>query len=178
MKPLWARKLTTCRHCGDDVSRGHPRVDDMVRNGRQILRLHYHLPCFHATVDNWFSNNPRPQNLEPKGGRPKLELTAEQKQHRRRLLARLSSLHNYYLPSLKLRDIDSLTRQDLDRFHHFHQRRKELLRQLESCGGIPERYQDSRKRPEAEEAESTEGGKQPNDEVGAMTQQNPATELS
>jgi hypothetical protein len=141
MKPIWAHRETRCHFCHDAIEPKSRRLDDMVRRGAQILRLHYHVECYIEMVKQWFEANPYVAKSGA-GGRPLLDLSEEDKKQRRQVLNNLSALKQYYLPRLNFSaDISDMEINDLKKFKRFHQRRKELLEKLEKLGGLPEQYQ-------------------------------------
>jgi len=143
MKPAWAHRETDCDRCGKTIEPQEKRLDDTVRRGETIFRLHYHVKCYFEYIDDYFENNPY-KPTPGVGGRPALDLTDEQRTERRLVLGRLHSLKQYYIPLLDFNtDIDKLSSRDLKRFQRFHQKRKEFLEQLEALGGVPETYQGS-----------------------------------
>jgi hypothetical protein len=127
--------------CKDHIEPKSRRLDDMVRRGEHILRLHYHIDCYFTFLEDWFSNNPYVAKSGT-GGRPVLDLSNEDRKQRRQILNNLSALKQYYLPRLNFSaDISDMDLSDLKKFKRFHQRRKELLERLEKLGGLPEQYQ-------------------------------------
>ena len=142
MKPVWAHRDTKCNSCKKIIPPGSRRLDDMVRRGKTGgIHLHYHIACFTKYIDGWFELNPYTIK-SGSGGRPKLDLSEEQRTERRKILNSLHALKKYYLPKLNFSgDVTKLNLIDLRRFQRFHQRRKELIERLIDVGGIPEQYQ-------------------------------------
>ena len=145
MKITWARRITSCTLCTEDIIPHTQRLDDTIRRNGHFVRLHYHPDCYKGYIDNWIESHPLTP-LTSHGGRPSLDLSPEQKQERQRLLARLSALKSYYLPRdekplLNLQgDISTLTPLDLRRFRNFTTRYNDIVDQLNELGGLPARY--------------------------------------
>jgi len=153
MRVKTAKKSTKCSYCKEEIAPGENvgRLDQKIKRGEKYYELHYHLnkpgqevSCFELYAREAFnripdeqrkyaSNNPR--------GRPKLDLTDEQRARRRKLLRRLHNQFAYYIKGGKLnldpKPIYELTQQDVRRYGKFSSNVYSLLEELKECGGIP-----------------------------------------
>lgn len=151
MKPVWSSRNTRCSFCGDPIPAKTKRIDTWLNKKGNFIRLHYHhekedgKKCFFDSLARWFESHPY-EKPAPKGGRPKLDLTPEQKVLRQKWLSRLSALDNYYIPLLNTEIIQSgnfeaLSHQDFRRIQNYYSKRQEFIQQLEPLGELPAKYQ-------------------------------------
>lgn len=107
-----------------------------------FLRFHYHLACYIQKLERWFETHELVRRTGTGGRPPTLDLTPEQRLQRRKTLAKIAALSNYYLPKLNYNapDITQLSNLDLRRFRNFYLRRSEYLAELKVLGGIPSKY--------------------------------------
>jgi len=145
MKIVWSHRNTNCSLCKENIDKKIQRLDDTVRKGDKIRRLHYHPDCYVKHIRDWVEKHPY-QRVTSNGGRPSLGLSVDESRQRQRLLANLNSLMAYYFPKnapplLNIQgDISSLTADDLKKFQNFTKRRERIVKSLEPLGGLPESH--------------------------------------
>lgn len=140
MLPVWAKRVTSCHTCGDDIPKGNRRIDELIKRNGHFLRLHRHPECLLKEMNDWFATHPMQEITRPGRGKV-LDLTLGQLYDRKKYLSRLASLRQYYLPRLNLSGSpDELTPRDLQRWERFHERYEDAIAHLKDLGGIPERY--------------------------------------
>ena len=156
MRPVIAKRKTTCNFCKDEIDVGLYRLTDTVRIGGKdgvIRTQHYHFEklvdndsqnCYmeqmkaafdrlEETKEDHGSNNPN--------GRPPLDLSDDDRIKRQKLLRRLSNQKRYWLAQnglkLGLVDVRDITEKDVKRLNRLDSNIKEILAGLEDLGGIP-----------------------------------------
>jgi hypothetical protein len=160
MKPVIARKTTTCHYCKEHIEPGSQRFTDVFpaknspgSNGtKQYITRHFHhlksgqeksclelwaLEIFAELPTRFKSNNPR--------GRPSLGLSPENTEKRSKLLKKLQNQIRYYITQgnldlTKPQFIIDVTPQDIRRVARFKKNIEETLEALKTVGGIPDKY--------------------------------------
>lgn len=144
MRPVIARRRTSCHYCKAPILPGSDRLDDVIRAKDFYIRIHYHPQCFSDKSAEWFEENrDKPYRPNRGGGRPALDLLPAEATLRQKLLTRLSALVKYYTPKLNLQTPpDQLEPEDIRVFTNFAARFQAIAAQLGPVGGLPPRYQD------------------------------------
>lgn len=164
MRPVIARRITTCYYCKDSIVKGSERLTDYIRvknnqseSGWSIIRRHFHFrkdgeengnrSCHDRWVVEIFSRMPPyvPRSNNPKG-RPSLDLTNQQKLTRRFLLKRLAAQVRYYIQEGNLdlskpQYLIEVTLKSVRKATRFRDNLNDILKGLEQVGGIPKRYE-------------------------------------
>jgi len=142
MKPVIAKRVTTCHHCHEEIQPGGDRLDDVIKTPKFYRRIHYHPACFQTKIATWYDENRDKIISHPHaGGHPPSNLTEEQRNKRQKILVRLANLVAYYTPRLNLQARpESLTTDELRQFNNFAMRFKDCDTQLADIGGLPNRY--------------------------------------
>ncbi len=162
MKPLIARRVTTCYYCKDPIIKGSERLTDSINiknsnssTGYFTIKRHFHFrkeedsqqSCHDMWVVEIFARMPPPiiKSNNPRG-RPALNLTVEQRTERRILLKRLHSQVRYYITEGNLdlskpQYLTEVTLRDVRKATRFRNNIITILEALEIVGGIPEKYE-------------------------------------
>jgi len=107
MRPVIARRETTCDYCKKPIEKGQDRLDDVIaintKKEKWYKRIHYHPSCFEEKATKWFDENrDKIPVYAHGGGRPPLDMSEEDKAKRHKILIQLSGLFTYYMPKLNL----------------------------------------------------------------------------
>jgi len=153
---LIAKKTTTCEYCNEKILPGSRRVSSTRRYRRNshyaFHRVHYHYQdCFQQVLDNIFAKIAVSlTTTKGAGGRIPLDITAEQRSLRNKMLRRLSYLKGAYQEvcykvemSKQTGSTDKLFGEDsslLKKYGKFCQLQTEALQILEETGGISKNY--------------------------------------
>jgi membrane-bound lytic murein transglycosylase B len=169
MRIMKSHRETICKYCGNIINVGEIRLTDtlVIGPGKQLyngeaaatkpryIRIHFHqarqdqdVSCYELFAQKQadylashedavvISNNPK--------GRPKSNLTDDQRIRRNRLLQRLRQQIHYYMTEKKLdlspRSISYITQQDVKQAQRFKNNLENLIKELEEVGGVPEGY--------------------------------------
>lgn len=168
MRPVIARRITTCYYCKDPIVKGSERLSDTIRvrnpqrdDGNYLsIKRHFHFrkedeatdivdtqSCHDKWVVEIFAKMPPPiiESNNPKG-RPVLDLTKTQRDQRRELLKRLNSQVRYYITEGHLdlsrpQYLTEVTLRDVRKATRFRDNMICILKDLEKVGGIPKKYE-------------------------------------
>ena len=155
MKPVFAKRLTKCEFCKDDILAGTRRYDDVIKAKTFYRRIHYHAEvlddqgevlqkdCYASKTEAWFEKHKADIVITTNngGGHPISDLSDDQRKERSTILVRLANVTRYYQDKLALQTSpDQLTSQQLRQFNNFAVRFQECKEQLMLLGGIPPRY--------------------------------------
>jgi len=142
MKPVIAKRVTTCHECKEEIGPGSDRLDDVIKTPKFYRRIHYHPQCFQTKITTWYDEN-RDKITEHvhTGGHPPSNLTEAQRGKRQKILAKLANLVAYYTTRLNLQALPiDLTVDELRQFNNFAMRFKSCEAELAPLGGLPTRY--------------------------------------
>ena len=147
MRPVIAKRTTTCSHCKEDIPPGSDRLDDVIKTPKFYKRIHYHgnePNCFQLKIEEWYEKHRNDVVIHVhRGGHPDSGLSDEQRSLRDKTLVKLANVVKYYSSRLNLqRPASELATDELRQFNNFSLRFKEYAEILEPIGGLPKRYQD------------------------------------
>jgi len=157
MRPVFARRKTTCDWCKEDILPGTRRYDDVIKTPKFYRRIHYHAlvtsdegeiiqqDCYAIKTSSWFEKHKDDVVVTSNngGGHPPSDLSTEQRTERDKILVRLANLTRYYRDRLQLQtSVEDLTSNELRQFNNFALRFKECKELLEPLGGLPPRYRE------------------------------------
>ena len=162
MKASIAKRVTTCAYCQEPIPAGEKRLTDRIHRkssrdpkGFVLIDKHYHFrkedqtgSCYDVWAEEYFERMPESKRVRksnnPKG-RPKLDITDEQRVIRKKLLLRLYRQFDYYLYSGRLdlterQLVTNITEIDVRRATRFAKNIRYIIEELEKVGGVPNRY--------------------------------------
>ena len=151
---LWGKRITECSLCNDAILPKTARitvVEKIYQQGKinpsekngVYRRTHYHYkPCFISYIDSKYDN--MPYYYSSKGGRPKLDMTDDERKLRFSLLRRLHYIKTKYGSTIDkvidTRDITQLDPTDIIRYGRSIKLRDDTFNKLEELGGVPDHY--------------------------------------
>lgn len=130
----YARRRARCRWCGGDVTVGSPMIRITWWDAKRgwSRRKIYHKECYITSICDYFDNHPYvavvPSNAGR--GRPKLDITDEQRSRRGRLL----KLYHYH------RERKKRLAWDDPQLEGIHTRMRAIAIEMMKLGGIPRRW--------------------------------------
>ena len=140
MKAAYAVRETTCYECKEVIPVGERRLDDAMRLGKFITRLHYHPACAWVRWERWWRDNEGRKSPMIRQGR-KSELSIEERAVRNAALNALRGICNHWIPKLNvMSSIQDLDLEEQRRYMNFVMLFQKHTAVLERVGGIPERY--------------------------------------
>ena len=144
MRPIWAKKKTTCRACKNPILREEKRVDRLLKinNSKQFITERFHLGCVEDFLGRWFTRNSFESTIKLKTGRPSLDISPEQKRKRKQVISSVSGFKQEFSKKLypiftNKRNLEGLTQKELNYFQSYNQRLAKIKSKLEDLGGIP-----------------------------------------
>lgn len=145
MRPVWAKKQTTCRACKKPILKDSKRVDRLVRmkKNNKFLSERFHLECVEEFLDRWYTRHPLNEQKEEKRGRPKLDLTDEQRRKRNQIISSVWGFKKEFQEKLypvmtKKPGYKGLTAREFRYFKSYNDRLAKIKMKLEELGGIPD----------------------------------------
>lgn len=164
MRPVIAQKKTQCYFCKDDIPAGAKRLTDTltknVKGQKRFFTRHFcfrkepkpeqgmtiQVSCMEKWASQVFAKLPLDVRTNNPNGRPKLDITEEQRVKRTKLLKSLRNQVRYYISDGNL-DLTpkyptEINVKDVKKAKRFHGNIAEIFKELETCGGIPLKYKD------------------------------------
>ncbi len=144
MRPVIAKRLTSCDYCKEPIEPRSDRLDDVIKTPKFYKRIHYHPKCFTIKIDAWYEKHRNDVTVYVhSGGHPDSGLSLEERTLRDKTLVKLANVVKYYSGRLNLgRPVDELTTDELRQFNNFSLRFRECAEILAPIGGLPKRYMD------------------------------------
>ena len=144
MRATWAKRKTTCSQCKEDILVRDKRIDYTyrVKESKKFVTLRFHLNCASEFLGAWFEKNPYESTVKNPTGRPKLDLTENQKKKRRQLIASVSGFKSEFRERLtpifeKKPNLEGLTKRELKTFVSYNKRLSLIKEKLLLVGGLP-----------------------------------------
>jgi len=134
----WCKKKSKCKHCQEPILAGTPVVRGKLwRKGDQAkswpMTFRWHPQCWLEQALAYLEKNPYiPPKRSP--GRPRIELSEEDKVKRRRLLVYRSSLCYYQRKAAK--------EGNAFRVLELEVKKQELVDRIKEVGGVPKSWTD------------------------------------
>ena len=134
------KKQSTCRYCKNHILLSTPVLK--VRKGPTLkgwyITTHYHPNCWVESGIAYAEKQERKSadNPEPRGRKP-LDMPAEAKAERFRLMSRMSSI-NFRVNVEMSKPTEDI---NVDKLIHFGKMKVDIMDEIEKVGGVPKSWQ-------------------------------------
>ncbi len=143
----WCKRKALCYYCKEHIEAGEPMLVQRFWSKGKSYRAFYHLSkitesheiecCFVKQSMVYLNQHPYQTPNHPGSGRPRLELSDEDREKRNRLLRRYGAI-KWRIMLLPIHGMPvELHDRFVERLKELHRQQSEIYKEIEVVGGIP-----------------------------------------